>query len=42
MPVLLAGRDSDDVTRSDFLDSVTPSLGSADAGGHDQDLAARM
>jgi hypothetical protein len=42
MPVLLAGRDSDDVARSDFLNGITPSLDSTDAGGDDQHLAARM
>jgi hypothetical protein len=42
MPVLLARRDPDHVTRPDLLDGVTPSLDAARTSRHDQNLAARM
>jgi hypothetical protein len=40
--VLLVRRDSDDVARSNFLDSATPLLDAARAGRDDQDLTSRM
>jgi len=42
MPVLLTGRNLDDVAHSNLLDGVTPSLHAAGAGRDDQDLAAGM
>src|SRR6266545_2433039 len=42
VPVLLAGRTPDDVTRSNFLDRASPALYESAAGGHDQRLAERM
>lgn len=42
VPVLLTGRDPHDVSRSNLLDGVAPSLDASDASRDDQDLAARM
>src|SRR5580704_16222883 len=42
VPMLLARREPDDVTRPDFLDRAALPLHPADAGGHDQRLAERM
>src|SRR5678810_626443 len=42
MPVLLAGRNPDDVARPNVLDRPTPSLGAAHSGCHDQGLAKRV
>ena len=38
MPVLLAGLNLHDVSGSDLLDGVTPSLHAAGSGRDDQDL----
>ena len=40
--MLLTGGDPDDVSGSDVLDGVTPSLDAADPGRDDQDLSPRM
>jgi hypothetical protein len=42
MPVLLAGREPDHVTRPDVFDRPAPPLRAPEAGGHDQRLAKRM
>src|SRR5436190_7999421 len=42
MPVLLTGREPDDVALVDRLDRAAPSLSAAAAGGHDQRLAQRV
>ena len=42
MPVLLAGREPDDVAGADLLDRAAPALRPAAAGGDDQRLAERV
>src|ERR1035438_4649751 len=42
MPMLLSGRNPDDVTRPDFLDRPAPTLSPATAGRHDQGLTERV
>src|SRR5579871_3408314 len=42
MPVLLAGRTQDHVSGPDLLLGLAPTLGPAEAGGHDQRLTERM
>src|SRR6516225_9287198 len=42
VPVLLAGRYPDHVSRTDFLDRPAPALHAADARRHDQRLAQGM
>ena len=42
VPMLLARRKPDDVTRPDFFDRTSPALRPSAAGGHDQSLTQRM
>src|SRR5439155_21082174 len=42
VPVLLAGREPDNVAGADLLDRPAPALAAADAAGHDQRLAERV
>src|SRR5438874_13674161 len=42
VPVLLAGRAPDHVTRANLLDRASPALHESAAGGHDQGLTERM
>ena len=42
VPVLLAGREPDDVSGPDFLDWAAPSLCQAGAGRDDESLTERM
>src|SRR5487761_717213 len=42
MPVLLTWRNPDHITRPDFLNRASPSLGPAATGRHDQGLAQRV
>jgi hypothetical protein len=42
VPVLLAGREPDDVAGADLLDQAPLALAAAQAGDHDQRLAERV
>jgi len=42
MPVLLAGREPDDITGPDFLDVAAPALRAATASRDDEGLTQRM